>query len=151
MDKKSGVRVEIIMDDTKEYKISVVTAVYNVEDYLEEMIDSIIAQNIGFENIQLILVDDGSPDKSGDICDQYAKQYPDNIVVIHKENGGVSSARNEGLRHVRGEYVNFTDADDILEFNTLEVMYDYLKENEKWIDLVAVKLKFLGQEMVTTH
>lgn len=144
MDKKSGVRVEIIMDDTKEYKISVVTAVYNVEDYLEEMIDSIIAQNIGFENIQLILVDDGSPDKSGDICDQYAKQYPDNIVVIHKENGGVSSARNEGLRHVRGEYVNFTDADDILEFNTLEVMYDYLKENEKWIDLVAVKLKFFG-------
>lgn len=132
------------MESTKEYKISVVTAVYNVEDYLAEMIDSIIAQNIGFENIQLILVDDGSPDKSGEICDQYAEQYPDNIIVVHKENGGVSSARNEGLRYVRGEYVNFTDADDILEFNTLEVMYNYLKENEKWIDLVAVKLKFFG-------
>ncbi len=144
--RKNEVRVEIVMEYTKEYKISVVTAIYNVEDYLAEMIDSIIAQNIGFENIQLILVDDGSTDKSGDICDQYAKQYPNNIVVIHKENGGVSSARNEGLRHVRGEYVNFTDADDILEFNTLEVMYDYLKENEKWIDLVAVKLKFFGKK-----
>lgn len=137
-------RDEIAMQDAKEYKVSVVTAVYNVEDYLSEMIDSIIAQNIGFENVQLILIDDGSQDSSGQICDQYAAQYPDNIVVIHKENGGVSSARNEGLKHVQGEYINFTDADDILEFNTLEVMYDYLKENEKWIDLVAVKLKFFG-------
>lgn len=132
------------MESAKGYKVSVVTAVYNVEDYLAEMIDSIITQNIGFENIQLILVDDGSPDKSGEICDQYAAQYPDNIIVIHKENGGVSSARNEGLKYVLGEYINFTDADDILEFNTLEVMYNYLKENEKWIDLVAAKLKFFG-------
>ena len=134
------------MEETKEYryKVSVVTAVYNVEDYLTEMIDSIIAQNIGFENVQLILVNDGSQDSSGAICDQYAAQYPDNIVVVHKENGGVSSARNEGLKYAEGAYVNFTDADDILEFNTLEVMYNYLEENEKWIDLVAVKLKFFG-------
>ncbi len=134
------------MEETKKYryKISVVTAVYNVEDYLAEMIDSIIAQNIGFENVQLILIDDGSQDSSGEICDQYAAQYPENIVVVHKENGGVSSARNEGLKYVEGAYVNFTDADDILEFNTLEVMYNYLEENKRWIDLVAVKLKFFG-------
>ena len=67
------------MEETKEYryKVSVVTAVYNVEDYLTEMIDSIIAQNIGFENVQLILVNDGSQDSSGAICDQYAAQYPE--------------------------------------------------------------------------
>ncbi|MBD5487698.1 MAG: glycosyltransferase [Lachnospiraceae bacterium] len=132
------------MEENKEYKVSIVTAVYNVEEYLEEMIESIIAQNIGFENVQLILVDDGSKDNSGNICDQYALQYPDNIVVVHKENGGVSSARNEGLKHVKGEYVNFTDADDMLEYNALEVMYEYLKENEEWIDLVAIQFIFFG-------
>ena len=103
------------MNEAKTYKVSVVTAVYNVEDYLEEMVESIIAQTIGFENIQLILVDDGSEDDSWAICERYMKQYPDNVVAIHKENGGVSSTRNEGLKHVRGEYVNFTDSDDILE------------------------------------
>ena len=78
------------MEETKEYryKVSVVTAVYNVEDYLTEMIDSIIAQNIGFENVQLILVNDGSQDSSGAICDQYAAQYPENIVVVHKKMVG---------------------------------------------------------------
>ncbi len=134
------------MEQTKEYKykVSVVTAVYNVEDYLAEMIDSIIAQNIGFENVQLILIDDGSQDSSGEICDQYAAQYPENIVVVHKENGGVSSARNEGLKYVEGAYVNFTDADDKLYFNALDKMYTYLKNNEEWIDLVAIRTDFIG-------
>lgn len=132
------------MESTKKYKVSVVTAVYNVEDYLAEMIDSIVGQTIGIENIQLILVDDGAKDSSGEICDRYAEQYPENIFVIHKENGGVSSARNEGLKHVEGEYVNFTDADDKLESNALELMYDYLKKNEEWIDLVAIPLKYFG-------
>ncbi len=132
------------MEETKEFKVSVVTAVYNVKDYLEEMIESIIAQNIGFEYIQLILVDDGSTDGSSEICDQYALQYPDNIVVIHKKNGGVSSARNEGLNYVKSEFVNFTDSDDKLYSNALKKMYDYLKEKEDWIDFVAIPLKFFG-------
>lgn len=83
------------IEDAKDYKISIITAVYNVEEYLEEMIESVLEQTIGFENIQLILVDDGSVDSSGEICDRYAEQYPNNIVVVHKENGGVSTARNE--------------------------------------------------------
>lgn len=132
------------MEQDKKYKVSVVTAVYNVEAYLGEMIESIIAQTIGFENIQLILVDDGSMDRSGEICDQYARQYADNIVVVHKENGGVSSARNEGLKRVKGEYVNFTDADDMLEDNALQLMYEYLKKNEEMIDLVAIRSQFFG-------
>ncbi len=132
------------MENTKEYKVSVITAVYNVEEYLEEMIESIIAQTIGFENVQLILVDDGASDGSGEICDRYAEQFPDNIWVIHKENGGVSSARNEGLKFVQGEYVNFTDADDKLRDNALEKMYNYLKKNEDWIDLVAIRMSFFG-------
>lgn len=132
------------MNETKTYKVSVVTAVYNVEDYLGEMIEGMIAQTIGFENIQLILVDDGSEDGSWAVCEHYAAKYPDNIVAIHKENGGVSTARNEGLKHVRGECVNFTDSDDILEEDALEKMYNFLKKNEQWIDVVAIKMMFFG-------
>lgn len=139
------------MGKVGKYKVSVVTAVYNVEEYLQEMIESVIAQTIGFENIQLILIDDGSQDNSGQICDQYALQYPENIIVIHKENGGVSSARNEGLRYVKGEYINFTDADDMLENNVLELMFAYLKENEEKIDLVAIPLKLLGGGIRSTR
>ncbi len=128
----------------KEYKVSVVTAVYNVEEYLKEMIESIIAQTIGFENIQLILVDDGSKDGSGEICDCYAARYPDNIVALHQENGGVALARNRGLEIAKGKYVNFMDSDDMLEDNALELMYEYLHKNQKWIDVVAIKLVFFG-------
>ena len=99
------------------YIFTLIMAVYNVELYLKEAIESVIAQSIGIDRIQLILVDDGSPDNSGAICDAYAARYPDNIFVIHKENGGVSSARNRGLELARGEYVNFMDSDDKLSRN----------------------------------
>lgn len=132
------------MEERKQYKISVVTAVYNVEEYLEEMIESILSQTIGLKNIQLILVDDGSQDHSGKICDKYATQHPENIKVIHKDNGGVSSARNEGLKYVKGEYINFTDADDMLEKNALEKMYQYLEKNKDKIDIVAIPMKYYG-------
>ncbi|MEY8390569.1 CDP-glycerol glycerophosphotransferase family protein [Lachnospiraceae bacterium 45-W7] len=132
------------MDEKRSYKVSVVTAVYNVEEYLQEMIESIVHQTIGFQNIQLILVNDGSKDRSGEICDRYASQYPNNVVTVHKENGGVSSARNEGLKHIRGEYVNFTDSDDLLEEDALEKMYSFLKKNDRWIDVVAIKMMLFG-------
>ena len=95
------------------YKFSIVMAIYNVEPFLRESINSVLKQTIGFkENVQLILVNDGSKDRSGDICDVYKKEYPDNIMVVHKENGGVSSARNEGLKYAQGKYLNFLDSDD---------------------------------------
>lgn len=133
------------MGQVRSYKVSVVTAVYNVEKYLEEMIMSITSQTIGFENIQLILVDDGSTDGSRRICEKYAAKYPENIVTVYKENGGVSSARNEGLKYAVGEYINFTDADDMLESNALELMFAYLKENDEEIDVVAIPLKLFGR------
>lgn len=127
------------------YKVSVVTAVYNVEDYIAETIDSIIGQSIGFkENVQLILVDDGSSDTSGQICDEYASKYPENIIVIHKENGGVSSARNEGIKYVKGKYVNFLDSDDKLGSMALEKMIEFMERHEKEIDIVAIPIKFFG-------
>lgn len=93
-------------------KISVIVPVYNVEKYLPRCIDSILSQS--FTNFELILVDDGSPDNSGRICDKYAAK-DSRIRVIHKKNGGASSARNVGIKNAKGEWITFIDADDYIE------------------------------------
>lgn len=124
------------------FKISIVMAVYNVEQYIEESLQSIIKQDIGFENIQLILVNDGSYDSSGDICKKYSEKYKNNIIYVEKENGGVSSARNLGLNYVKGKYVNFLDADDLLSKNTCKVVYRFFEENINNIDVVSIPMFF---------
>ncbi len=105
--------------------ISVVVAVYNSEPYLHRCIESIILQS--YKNLQIILVDDGSPDNSGAICDEYAKE-DSRITVIHKENGGLSDARNKGIDIAKGEYITFVDADDYISFDFVEVLYGCIKE-----------------------
>lgn len=124
------------------YKVSVIMAVYNVEEFLQAAIDSVIAQSIGFENIQLILVDDGSADNSGAICDEYAAKYPENIVVVHKENGGVSSARNTGIEYAEGQFVNFMDADDKIYRSTVQNIYDFFCAHYDETDIVSFRMKF---------
>ena len=99
--------------------ISVIVPVYNVEKYLRRCVDSIINQT--YRNLEIILVDDGSPDKSGEICDEYAKQ-DSRIKVIHKKNGGVSSARNAGITAASGEYIMFVDSDDYIDSGMLSDM-----------------------------
>ena len=112
-------------------KISVIVPVYKVEKYLPECIESVLAQT--FTDFELILVDDGSPDNSGAICDAYAARDP-RIRVFHKENGGVTSARRLGVERSRGEWVMFVDADDALEQRALELLFnETLDEN---VDLV---------------
>ncbi len=91
--------------------ISIIVPVYNVEDYISECIDSILTQT--FSDWELILVDDGSTDSSGKICDEYALK-DSRIKVIHKNNGGLSSARNAGLDIAKGEYITFIDSDDVI-------------------------------------
>lgn len=91
---------------------SIIVPIYNIERYLEQCIESVLAQN--YQNYELILVDDGSPDNSLDICTQYAKQHH-NIVFIRKVNGGISDARNSGIKMARGEYLMFLDSDDYWE------------------------------------
>ena len=105
--------------------ISIILPVYKAEKCLSKCIDSILAQT--YENFELILVDDGSPDNSGKICDEYAEKDK-RIKVIHKENGGVSSARNVGLDNAKGENITFVDADDVAHKKYLEVLYDNLKK-----------------------
>lgn len=125
------------------YKISVIMAVYNVEPFLREAIDSVIGQDIGFENIQLILVDDGSPDGSGAICDEYASKYPENVTVIHKENGGLSSSRNAGIKIAAGKYVSFFDPDDILDQNVFSEVYALFEEHSE-VDVVSIPIMMFG-------
>lgn len=92
-------------------KISVIVPVYKAEKYVGECIESILSQT--YTDFELLLVDDGSPDKSGEICDYYAGKDP-RIIVYHKENGGVSSARNYGIEHAVGEWICFVDSDDTI-------------------------------------
>ncbi len=101
-------------------KVSVIVPVYNTEKYLAECIESISNQT--FKDLELILVDDGSTDNSGTICDEYAKK-DNRIKVFHQENGGVCHARNKGLDNATGKYICFVDSDDYLEHNALEILY----------------------------
>lgn len=128
------------------FAFSVVMAVYNVEPFLREAVDSLIAQDFGFENIQLIMVDDGSTDGSGAICDAYAARYPRNVQVIHKENGGVSSARNEGLKYAAGRYLNFMDSDDKITSNTFTKVYNFFALHENEVDVVTIPLEFFDAQ-----
>lgn len=124
----------------KKYKFSVVVPIYNVERFLAETIDSVLAQDIGFEeNIQMILVNDGSPDNSEEICLAYQKKYPKNIIYVKQENGGVSSARNKGMDYVEGKYVNFLDSDDKWSTDAFSSVYDFFEKHYDQIDLAACK------------
>lgn len=100
-------------------KVSVIIPVYNVEEYLAECIESVLNQT--YMDFELILVNDGSKDKSGEICDRYALN-DSRINVIHKENGGASSARNIGIETALGDYIYYLDSDDILEKNAIECL-----------------------------
>lgn len=113
-------------------RISVIIPVYNVEKYLKDCIDSVVNQTLG--NIEVLLVDDGSTDTSGDICDQYAKEHGF-IKAFHKKNGGQGSARNFAIQYVSGEYIYFLDSDDWIVENALERLYYESKKNE--LDLIA--------------
>ena len=101
--------------------VSVIVPVYNVEEYLGRCVDSILAQT--YSNLEVILVDDGAKDSSGTICDAYAEKDP-RVRVIHKENGGLSSARNAGIDVATGEYLEFVDSDDWLEPDAVESMLE---------------------------
>ena len=117
--------------------ISIIVPVYNVEQYLDDCLISIINQT--YKNLEIILIDDGSTDKSGKICDEYAKK-DSRIIVIHKENGGVSSARNAGLRIAKGAYIGFVDPDDWIAEDMYEVLYSNAKKYDADVSVCKYKI-----------
>ena len=146
------------------YMISVVMAVYNTADFLEPMLESIIKQKqdklgeylrsnpnsryhaSAYENVyEIILVDDGSNDGTEIICDRYASKYPW-IKVLHKENGGVSSARNAGIEMANGKYITFPDSDDKLSPNVFEECFTFFEKHEDNISLVTYPLRFFDAQ-----
>lgn len=115
--------------------ISVIVPVYNVEKYITKCIDSILAQS--FSDFELLLVDDGSTDSSGSICDEYSKK-DSRVRVIHKENSGPSDARNMGIAQATGDYVTYIDSDDLVHVDYLELLYNSLKENDAEISVCNI-------------
>lgn len=139
--------------------ISIIVPVYNVEKYLNKCINSILNQT--FEDYELILVDDGSTDNSSRICDEYAK-IDDRIKVIHKINGGLSSARNMGIENSCGEYIAFIDSDDYIHPQMIEILYNNIKmyqadisicnyenvkENEAYNKIIFKDFKLIDREI----
>ncbi|WP_418748343.1 glycosyltransferase family 2 protein [Faecalibacillus intestinalis] len=131
--------------------VSIIVPVYNVQDYLKDCLESIRKQT--YKDLEILLINDGSKDKSGEICDQYSK-IDSRIRVFHKNNGGLSSARNMGLNNIKGEYVCFIDSDDIIDNMFIEKLFQimikynvdmvksnfYKKDQDKIKDSKKVKL-----------
>lgn len=105
--------------------ISIIIPVYNVEEFIDKCIKSVINQT--YKDLEIILVDDGSPDNCGNICDKYAKE-DQRIKVIHKENGGLSDARNIGIHNATGKYITFIDSDDYVELDYIEYLYGLIQK-----------------------
>ena len=123
--------------------ISIIIPVYNVENVLNHCIDSILAQT--YDNIEIILVNDGSKDKSGELCDEYARKY-NNVYSFHKDNGGQSSARNLGLLYAKGDYIGFVDSDDYIDKNMYTYLYGLIKKYDADVSSIAIKPVYeLGQ------
>ena len=109
------------------YKLSIVVAVYNLEDYLPRCLDALVNQTL--DQIEILCVDDGSTDSAPEIIDDYEKKYPEKVKAFHKKNGGEFTTRNYGLERATGEYVTFVDTDDYVEPNWAEKLYKAAHEN----------------------
>ena len=123
--------------------ISIIVPVYNVEQYLEKCVDSIINQK--YKNLEIILVDDGATDSSGKLCDELAK-IDNRIKVYHKENGGLSDARNYGVERATGDYIGFVDSDDYIDSEMYEELYEAIKKEN--VDVVECNLKIIYPDRV---
>lgn len=128
-------------------KFSILVPVYNVEKYLEQCVESLLNQTYKGD-YEIILVDDGSTDSSGMICDSYAKNNPDKIKVVHKENGGLVSARQTGIEAANGEYSLFVDSDDFAETNLLETVNDCINRNNN-PDMVIYSFRYCSNGKIT--
>lgn len=127
---------------------SIIVPVYNVEEYLSRAVQSLLEQT--FHDFEIILVDDGSSDRSASICDSLAAQHP-HISVLHKNNGGLASARNMGLSVARGRYISFLDSDDWMERNTYEILYQHLQSRQPDILNFGYQKRRNGEILAREH
>ena len=124
--------------------ISVIVPVYNVEKYLERCVKSIAAQT--YKDLEILLIDDGSTDKSGEMCDDF-QQTDSRIKAFHKQNGGLSDARNYGIEHSAGEFISFVDSDDYIDEKMLETLHRLITENDADLAVCSAMDVFEGKEV----
>ena len=131
-----------------QFKFSVVIAAYNSDLWISNTINSIINQTLNFKkNIQIIIVNDGSTDKTGQICQGFKARYPKNIkYIVNEENLGPSATRNIGLKQARGKYINFLDSDDYVSSTTFRSILNFFNKYEDKIDLVSIPIYFFGEK-----
>jgi len=122
-------------------KLSIIVPIYNVEQYLHKCVDSLLAQDVSSSEYEIILVDDGSPDECPQICDSYAAEH-NNIRVIHRENGGLSAARNSGIEIAQGKYIMFVDPDDYIEPNVLGKLMSQVERDN--LDVLRYRLQYVN-------
>ena len=120
----------------KNIRVSVIVPVYNVENYLEKCVNSLLNQTIGRESLQIILIDDGSTDSSPAICDRLSAENTC-VTAIHQENAGVSAARNRGIQEADGKYIVYLDSDDTLLKNTIAGIVEVFEQHYDEIDIVT--------------
>ena len=135
--------VAYLYGDKMNDKISIIVPIYKVEKYLDKCVESLVTQT--YTNLEIILVDDGSPDKCPEMCDKWAER-DSRIKVIHKPNGGLSDARNAGMKEVKGEYVAFIDSDDCVAVEFIEKLYNVMQKEQS--DIVECEVfKFAENEI----
>ena len=125
--------------------ISVIVPIYNVEDYLNKCVDSIIGQT--YKNLEIILVDDGSPDNCPELCDEYSR-IDKRVKIIHKKNGGLSDARNEGMKIATGDYISFIDSDDYVPNNYIEELLKGYTRDDADISICDIKVIYNDREVI---
>jgi len=130
-----------LIKSSKSFLFSIIISIYNTEKYLQDSINSLLKQSIGFKEIQIILINDGSTDKSDEICESYKKKYPINIVYIKINHMGVSKARNIGLKYAKGNYINFLDSDDKWDENAFKYVLLFLNLYKN-IDILSCRIKY---------
>lgn len=121
-------------------KLSIIVPIYGVEQYLRKCVDSLLTQDLSFSEYEIILVDDGSPDACPQICDDYATAHK-NIRVVHRENGGLSAARNSGIEVAQGEYIMFVDSDDYIEPNVLKGLLEQVERDN--LDVLRYRFQYV--------
>ena len=129
-------------------KLSIVVPIYKVESYLRKCVDSLLNQDLSKEDYEIILVDDGSPDRCGEICDEYASRYA-NIRVVHRKNGGLSAARNSGIEVAQGKYIQFVDSDDYLEPNVLKTLIEKMETDN--LDILRFNYQNVNENYEEIH
>lgn len=134
-----------------QFKATVIVPVYNVKKYLSTCFDSLVNQTIGFNNMEVVFVNDGSTDGGEEICKEFADKY-DNVFLYSKENGGLSSTRNYGLAHSHGKYIFFLDSDDRFRNDTVKAVTDFFDTVYDTVDLVTFRIiQYYNNEPVIVH